>query len=118
ALVAQQNIERAGYKEQVEIILGNALDSLPNLKKAGHLFDFIFIDADKPNNPAYLKWALKLAHPGAIIIADNVVGNGAVTDENSEDERVRGVQQFIDLLKEEPLIEATAIQTQCVKGYD
>ncbi len=118
ALVAQQNIERAGYKEQVEIILGNALDSLPNLKKAGHLFDFIFIDADKPNNPAYLKWALKLAHPGAIIIADNVVRNGAVTDEISEDERVRGVQQFIDLLKEEPRIEATAIQTVGVKGYD
>lgn len=117
ALVAQQNIERAGYKEQVEIILGNALDSLPNLKKAGHLFDFIFIDADKPNNPAYLKWALKLAHPGAIIIADNVVRNGAVTDEISEDERVRGVQQFIDLLKEEPRIEATAIQTVGVKGY-
>ncbi|MEK5484671.1 MULTISPECIES: O-methyltransferase [Lysinibacillus] len=118
ALVAQQNIERSGYKEQVEIILGNALDSLPNLKKAGHLFDFIFIDADKPNNPAYLKWALKLAHPGAIIIADNVVRNGAVTDEISEDERVRGVQQFIDLLKEEPRIEATAIQTVGVKGYD
>jgi predicted O-methyltransferase YrrM len=118
ALVAQQNIERAGYKEQVEIILGNALDSLPNLKKAGHLFDFIFIDADKPNNPAYLKWALKLAHPGAIIIADNVVRNGAVTDEISEDERVRGVQQFIDLLKEEPRIEVTAIQTVGVKGYD
>ncbi|WP_249661825.1 O-methyltransferase, partial [Lysinibacillus fusiformis] len=72
ALVAQQNIERAGYKVQVEIILGNALDSLPNLKKAGHLFDFIFIDADKPNNPAYLKWSLKLAHPGAMVIADNV----------------------------------------------
>ncbi|MEK4173124.1 O-methyltransferase [Lysinibacillus sp. FSL L8-0312] len=118
ALVAQQNIERSGYKEQVEIILGNALDSLPNLKKAGHLFDFIFIDADKPNNPAYLRWALKLAHPGAIIIADNVVRNGAVTDEISEDERVRGVQQFIDLLKEEPRIEATAIQTVGVKGYD
>ncbi len=118
ALVAQQNIERSGYKEQVEIILGNALDSLPNLKKAGHLFDFIFIDADKPNNPAYLKWALKLAHPGAIIIADNVVRNGAVTDEISKDERVRGVQQFIDLLKEEPRIEATAIQTVGVKGYD
>lgn len=118
ALVAQQNIERAGYKEQVEIILGNALDSLQNLKKAGHSFDFIFIDADKPNNPAYLKWALKLAHPGAIIIADNVVRNGAVTDETNEDERVRGVQQFIDLLKEEPRIEATAIQTVGVKGYD
>lgn len=69
-------------------------------------------------NPEYLKWALKLANSGAIIIADNVVRNGAVTDINSEDERVRGVQQFIDLLKLEPRIEATAIQTVGVKGYD
>lgn len=65
-----------------------------------------------------MQWALKLAHPGAIIIADNVVRNGAVTDENSEDERVRGVQKFMDLLKECPRIEATAIQTVGVKGYD
>ena len=118
ASVAKQNIENAGYEQQVEVIAGNALDTLPNLKKAELLFDFIFIDADKPNNPAYLQWALKLAHPGAIIIADNVVRNGAVTDENSEDERVRGVQKFMDLLKEYPRIEATAIQTVGMKGYD
>jgi predicted O-methyltransferase YrrM len=118
ASVAKQNIENAGYEQQVEVIVGNALDTLPNLKKAELLFDFIFIDADKPNNPAYLQWALKLAHPGAIIIADNVVRNGAVTDENSEDERVRGVQKFMDLLKEYPRIEATAIQTVGMKGYD
>ncbi len=118
ASVAKQNIENAGYEQQVEVIVGNALDTLPNLKKAELLFDFIFIDADKPNNPTYLQWALKLAHPGAIIIADNVVRNGAVTDENSEDERVRGVQKFMDLLKEYPRIEATAIQTVGMKGYD
>ncbi len=94
------------------------MDTLPDLKKRGQFFDVIFIDADKPNNPEYLKWALKLANSGAIIIADNVVRNGAVTDINSEDERVRGVQQFIDLLKLEPRIEATAIQTVGVKGYD
>lgn len=44
--------------------------------------------------------------------------NGAITDINNVDESVRGVQQFIDLLKEEPRIEATAIQTVGVKGYD
>ncbi|WP_421052485.1 O-methyltransferase, partial [Lysinibacillus capsici] len=91
---------------------------LPNLKNAGLLFDFIFIDADKPNNPAYLKWALKLANSGALIIADNVVRNGEVINENSEDERVRGVQEFMDLVKANPRIEATAIQTVGVKGYD
>lgn len=118
AKVARQNIEKAGYEEKIEVIVGNALETLPELKNEGRLFDFIFIDADKPNNPAYLKWAIQLAHSGAIIVADNVVRAGAITDENSEDERVRGVQQFMELLKEEPGIEATAIQTVGVKGYD
>ena len=118
AKVAKQNIANAGYGPKVEVIVGNALDTLPNLKNAGLLFDFIFIDADKPNNPAYLKWALKLAKSGALIIADNVVRNGEVTNENSEDERVRGVQEFMDLVKANPRIEATAIQTVGVKGYD
>lgn len=118
AKVARQNIEKAGYEEKIEVIVGNALETLPELKNEGRLFDFIFIDADKPNNPAYLKWAIQLAHSGAIIVADNVVRDGAITDENSEDERVRGVQQFMELLKEEPRIEATAIQTVGVKGYD
>lgn len=118
AKVAKQNISNAGYGQKVEVIVGNALDTLPNLQNAGLLFDFIFIDADKPNNPAYLKWALKLANSGALIIADNVVRNGEVTNENSEDERVRGVQEFMDLVKANPRIEATAIQTVGVKGYD
>lgn len=118
AKIARQNIENAGYEEKIEVIVGNALETLPEFKNEGRLFDFIFIDADKPNNPAYLKWAIQLAHSGAIIVADNVVRDGAITDETSEDERVRGVQQFMELLKEEPRIEATAIQTVGVKGYD
>lgn len=65
-----------------------------------------------------MRWALKLANSGALIIADNVVRNGEVINENSEDERVRGVQEFMDLVKANPRIEATAIQTVGVKGYD
>ncbi|MFJ7669377.1 O-methyltransferase [Lysinibacillus sp. NPDC097195] len=118
AEIAKQNILQAGCGHKVEVIVGNALDSLPILKKSGPLFDFIFIDADKPNNPQYLKWALELANTGALIIADNVVRNGEVIDSKSEDERVQGVRHFMDLLEQEPRIEATAIQTVGIKGYD
>lgn len=65
-----------------------------------------------------MKWALELANSGAIIIADNVVRDGAVVDEKSKDERVQGVRQFIDLLQGESRIESTAIQTVGNKGYD
>ncbi len=118
AKIAKQNIKNAGCASKVEVLVGSALDTLPTLKDKGLLFDLIFIDADKPNNPHYLKWALALANNGALIIGDNVVRNGEVIDEKSEDERVQGVRQFMDLLEKDPRIESTAIQTVGNKGYD
>ncbi|MES1034734.1 O-methyltransferase [Bacillus pumilus] len=117
--IAQQNISRAGLSERVSILQGKALDTLPQLKERGVLpFDLIFIDADKPNNPKYLKWALHFSKKGTVIIADNVVRNGAVLHDSDEDERVQGTREFFNLLKQESRIEATAIQTVGEKGYD
>lgn len=117
--IAQQNISRAGLSERVSILQGKALDTLSQLKERAALpFDLIFIDADKPNNPKYLKRALDFSKKGTVIIADNVVRNGAVIYDSSGDERVQGTREFFDLLKQEPRIEATAIQTVGEKGYD
>lgn len=81
-------------------------------------FDLIFIDADKPNNPGYLEWALRYSRPGTVIIGDNVVRDGEVINEQSEDDRVQGVRRFIDMLGENPRLTATALQTVGVKGWD
>ena len=119
AEVARKNIQYAGYQNKVEVIVGPALDSLSALQERGlPPFDLIFIDADKPNNPHYLQWALKLAESGALIIADNVVRDGEVIDEESRDRRVQGVRKFMDMLKNDPRIESTALQTVGIKGYD
>lgn len=118
AKVAEKNIMEANLQNKVEIIIGKALDTLPILKESKPLFDFIFIDADKPNNPHYLNWALKLASPGALIIVDNVVRNGEVIYETSRDESVNGVRRLMDLLATDPRIDSTAIQTVGLKGYD
>ncbi|QKE75692.1 O-methyltransferase [Arthrobacter citreus] len=118
AKIAKKNIENAGCTSKVEVIVGKALETLHSLKEKGKSFDLIFIDADKPNNPHYIKWALELANNGALIISDNVVRNGEVIDENSEDDRVQGVRKFMDILEKEPRIESTAIQTVGTKGYD
>lgn len=118
-VVAEDNLRMAGLADKTEIIEGPALDSLAALEARGvEPFDFIFIDADKPNNPHYLKWALKLARPGAVIVADNVVRDGEVINPDSTDDRVQGIRRFMDLLAEEPRIDATALQTVGVKGYD
>jgi predicted O-methyltransferase YrrM len=117
--IATANIARAGLKDVVEIRLGAALDSLKLLcEEASNPFDLIFIDADKPNNPSYLEWSLKLAHGGTVIIGDNVVRGGAVAESFSTDPNVIGIRSFLSLLKNDSRLEATAIQTVGSKGYD
>ncbi|MDM9383978.1 O-methyltransferase [Chlorogloeopsis sp. ULAP01] len=119
AEVARDNIARAGLAHLVEVRVGRAIDTLPQLATEGqHPFDLIFIDADKPSNPEYFVWALKLSRQGSLIIADNVVRNGVVIEANSDDPSVKGVRRFHELLAAEPRVSATAIQTVGSKGYD
>jgi predicted O-methyltransferase YrrM len=119
AKVAMANIERAGLSSMVELRLAPALDSLAQLHAEGTPpFDFIFIDADKQNIPAYLEWSLRLSRPGTIIITDNVVQKGAVIDPDDPDPRIQGVRRFFAMIAAEPRIDATTLQTVGTKGYD
>lgn len=115
AALARENLARAGLGDRVEVRVGPALDTLPQL--AGP-FDLVFIDADKQNNPQYFRWALKLSRPGSLIVVDNVVRDGAVLDARSRDGAVQGVRQLYELMAAEPRVAATAVQTVGVKGYD
>lgn len=115
--IARGNIARAGLDDKVTIIEGVALDSLPTLVRDAP-FDFIFIDADKPNNPPYFEWAMKLSRSGTIIIIDNVVRDGEVANLNSTDEKVQGVQQVTELIANDVRVSATALQSVGSKGYD
>jgi predicted O-methyltransferase YrrM len=119
AEVARANFARAGLQDVVELRVGNALETLPRLSAEGRgPFDLVFIDADKKSNPAYFDWALKLSHPGTLIIVDNVVRDGAVVDAESTDESVQGVRRFIESLSAETGASGTVIQTVGIKGYD
>jgi predicted O-methyltransferase YrrM len=119
AEVAGANIARAGMENKVEVRLGLALDLLPGLAaEIREPFDFVFIDADKPNNAAYFDWALKLSRPGSIIVVDNVVRDGDVIDAASDSPAVQGVRRLLARLAAEPRVSATAIQTVGAKGYD
>lgn len=116
ARVAQDNIRSAGLNN-VEIRVGPAADTLPGLAALAP-FDLIFIDADKPNNPLYLEWALKYSRSGTLIIGDNVVRDGEVTNPESPDERVQGVRKFIEMLGHDSRLTVTALQTVGSKGWD
>jgi predicted O-methyltransferase YrrM len=115
ARVAQSNFVRAGLTGQIDLRLGRALDVLPLLRGP---FDLIFIDADKPNNPSYIRSALELSRPGTVIVGDNVVRGGMIVDPESTDPNVRGVRSFLEIIAAEPRLTATAIQTVGEKGWD
>ena len=117
--VARANIGHAGLGRVVQVRVGAALDVLPLLESEGRgPFDLIFIDADKVNTAPYFTWALKLSRPGSLIIVDNVVRDGAVADAASTDTSVQGMRRFYEAIKAEPRVDATAIQTVGIKGYD
>jgi predicted O-methyltransferase YrrM len=119
AKVARVNFERAGVAAVIDLRLGKALDVLPKLAaEKREVFDLVFIDADKQNIPEYFTWSLKLTRPGSLVIVDNVVRDGAVTDAKSRDPSVRGVRRFNEMLCEEGRVSATTIQTVGIKGYD
>jgi predicted O-methyltransferase YrrM len=123
AEVARANLARAGFSDIVELRIGAALETLPELAaEGGDPFDLIFIDADKWNTPNYFTWALELSRPGSLIIADNVIRDGGVVDPDSDDSAVQGSQRFHELLAAGEngyeRVSATTIQTVGVKGYD
>lgn len=117
--VARRSFERAGVSGVIDLRIGPALDVLPQLAAEGAApFDLVFIDADKVHYREYFDWAVRLCRPGALIIADNVVRNGAVVDATSNDTAVRGVRRLMDRLGADGRVTATAIQTVGAKGYD
>jgi predicted O-methyltransferase YrrM len=119
AEIARANLAHAGLTDSVQVRLGRALDTLPQLAAEGRgPFDLVFIDADKVNNADYFAWALKLTRRGSLIVVDNVVRNGAVLDADSDDPSVQGVRRLNAMLAAEPRVTATAIQTVGSKGYD
>jgi len=119
ASVAKENIARAGLAHLVEIQIGPAADSLAKLHAARPKpFDLIFIDADKPNNPAYLEWALKLSRKGTLIVIDNVIREGEIADPASTDPKVTGTRTMFEMIGANPRLSGTALQTVGSKGYD
>ena len=119
AQVARQNLARAGLSSKVDLRTGPALALLPNIDTEGlGPFDFVFIDADKTNNPEYFAWALRLSRPGTAIVVDNVVRDGEVADRASRDPDVIGTRRMFEAIAREPRVSATAIQTVGVKGWD
>lgn len=119
AEVARKNLELAGLEDRVSLIIGRALDVLPVLAADGSgPFDMIFIDADKAPYAEYLEWALRLARPGTLILADNVVRGGEVLGEEATDPDTAGIRRFNAALAAHERVSSTVLQSVGARGHD
>jgi len=112
--IARANLAAAGLTN-VEILVGPALETLPTLTGT---FDLAFVDADKANNARYVEQALRLSRPGTVIVIDNTVRQGRVADLALLDDDVVGTRELFALLRADPRVDATTIQTVGSKGHD
>ena len=119
AKIAKKNFETSGLSDKIEIRVGNAFDVFDQLdhEKIG-IFDMVFIDAHKPDYVKYFEWVINHSHSGTIIVADNVIRGGRVLNQNSKNERVKGVQKFNQMLSERDDILATIIPNISGDGFD
>ncbi|MGO9929814.1 MAG: O-methyltransferase [Mycobacterium sp.] len=115
AEVARANLHQAGVGDRVEVIVGAALDTLPTL--TGDPFDLVFIDADKENYPGYLQWAVKLSHPGSVIVLDNVIRDGQILTADVNP-RAGAARRTLELMGEHPRLDTAVIQTVGAKHWD
>ena len=119
AATARQNIADAGLCKQVDIRQGDAAVLLEQMIAANEApFDMIFIDADKPAYPTYLRLVLPLAKAGTVIVSDNIIRDGELCNANNPDPKVAGVRTFIQDLGKTPGLASSALQTVGIKGYD
>ena len=119
AAVARANFKFAGVDKLIDVRVGNALETLPQIAdEKPDPFDLVFVDADKESNPHYFEWALKLTRPGSVIVIDNVVRHGRVIDKTDIEADITGVRRVVEMVAAESRVTATTIQTVGVKNYD
>lgn len=119
AEVARGNLARAGVGDRVDVAVGPALETLDRLiADRAAPFDFVFIDADKESTLEYFERAVALVRPGALVVVDNVVREGAIADPARSDPPVEGIRRFLEHAARDPRVSVTAIQTVGAKGWD
>jgi len=119
AEVAARNLERAGLADRTEIIVGPALETLPELaERTREPFDLVFLDADKVNYPNYFRQIMRMVRSGSLVLADNVIRAGRVLDPKPGDPSAAAARDFNAMLATDDRLEAVVLQQVGIKGHD
>jgi predicted O-methyltransferase YrrM len=107
---AKENVKKIGVQDQINIIIGNAVDILPTLNKE---YDIVFIDANKGKYPIFLEEGIRLVRNMGIILADNVLYKGYVlSDYNKHKQRtaVRHLREYIAQIIEDERLDSQVLE--------
>lgn len=94
---AQENIEKIGVKERINIYIGNAVDILPTMNNE---YDIVFIDAAKGKYPIFLEHAIRMIKNEGLILADNILYKGYVMSDYNEHKQRTAVRHLREYIKE------------------
>lgn len=101
--IAKRYFEKAGIQYKTEQRIGAALEIIPTLTQT---FDLVFIDAHKPEYPAYYSAVFEKVRNGGFIIADNTLWSGKVLEKPAEDDlQTRGIIEFNTMIKYDERVE-------------
>ena len=102
--------EKAGLADKITLHIGDAKQTLKTLKEQGKMYDLVFIDANKREYPAYYDLVFDMVRPGGYILADNVLWDGKVYQDNvPQDAQTQGIFKFNEIVKEDPRVENVII---------
>ena len=107
-VIARRYWERAGVSDRIELQIGPALDTLASLAP-DTMFDLAFIDADKEPYPDYFQAVVDRINPGGLILADNVLQSGRITDTSSESANIAALRDFNATVVADPRVEAVLL---------
>lgn len=96
---AKENIERAGYENNIRILEGDAVETLKNIE--GN-FDLIFIDAAKGHYKLFFDMLIDKLNPGGLIISDNILYKGMIASDEYVIRRkktiVKRMREYLDYI--------------------
>lgn len=98
----REYFEKAGQTAKLDLRIGNAMEIIPTLEGP---FDLAFIDADKQNYIAYYQMILPKMRSGGMILADNVLWSGQVTDPDVNDKETKGLRDFANFVSSDDTVE-------------
>lgn len=105
--IQNKYFELSGFRNNIHQHLGEALEILPNLDMK---FDLIFMDADKPNYPAYFNLIIDKLNPGGILLTDNVLWSGKVVEPlKMDDESTRALLEYNTLVATDSRLETVML---------